>query len=199
MMKNNKGLVITTIILGVLVVAMGGYIVYDNFNKKEEIAQPNINENVDNNNSTESIKYTYDNVKGLYKYTSETMKDEYGNEYTAFYNLYLYENGTFNYRMGTMAPYGYMGNYISKDNTIVLNYLFSTNSGAGIDVTTGSKTITITDKDTLVDVDQSINMVNMTSVTLEKASSTEESEFLQGNDFSNILKNYHITNNVPNN
>ena len=69
----------------------------------------------------------------------------------------------------------------------------------GIDVTTGTKKITITDADTLVDVNQSINIVNMTSVTLEKATSAEENEFLQGNDFSNILKNYHIRNNVPNN
>ena len=98
-----------------------------------------------------------------------------------------------------MTPYGYMGNYIIEDNTIVLNYLFETNSGAGIDVTTGTKKITITDADTLVDVNQSINIVNMTSVTLEKATSTEENEFLQSDDFSNILKNYHITNNVPNN
>lgn len=191
-MKNNKGLFITTIILGALVVAMGSYIIYNTFIK------PNINENIDNNNSTESIKYTYDDIKGLYKGTSKTM--DYGDgELTAWYNLYLYENGTFSYRMGVMAPYGYMGNYIIKDNTIVLNYLFSTNTGAGSHSTTGTKTITITDKDTLVDVNQSIISVNMTSITLEKASSTEESEFLRSNDFSDILQNQPITNNASNN
>ncbi len=183
MKKNNKGLVITAIILGVLVAVMGCYIVYDNFIK------------------TEATKYTYDDLKGLYTYRSETIKDEnFGNEYDAFYYLYLHENGTFTYTMGTGAPFGYMGNYIIKDDTIVLNYLFNTNSGAEIIVTTGSKTITITAKDTLVDVNPSVTVANMTNVTLKKASPVEESEFSQVDaNFSNILNTYHITNSAPNN
>ncbi len=177
MMKNNKGLLITVIILGVLVVLLGSYIVYDN--------------------SADVTEYTYSGIKGLYTYTSETIKDEYG-EYAAFYYLYLYENGTFTYRMGTGAPFGHMGNYIIKDNTIVLNYLFSTNSGAGIDVTTGSKTITIASKDTLVDANPSVTVANMTNVTLKKASSAQANEFSQYEDFSYILKNYEITNHASN-
>lgn len=181
MMKNNKGLVITAILLGVLIVVMGSYIVYDNFIK------------------TAAMEYTYDDIKGLYTYRSETIIDEeLGNEYDAFYYLYLNENGTFSYRMGTGAPFGYMGNYIIKDNTIVLNYLFSTNSGAEIIVTTGSKTITITANDTLVDGNPSVTVANMTNVTLKKASSAEASEFAQCEDLAYVLKNYHITNNAPN-
>ena len=174
-MKYNKFLVVTAIVLGILLVVMGSYIVYDNFIK------------------TEAMPYTYDSMKGLYKYASETVEDEYG-EHTALYYLYLNENGTFNYKMGTGALHGHIGNYIIKDNTIVLNYLFSTNSGAGIDATTGSKTITIAAKDTLVDANPSVTVANMTKVTLKKATSAEESEFAQYEDVSYILKNYELSN-----
>ncbi len=181
-MKNNKSLVIIAIILGVLVVVMGSYIAYDDFAK------------------TESKVHTYNDIKGLYTYTSETIKDdELGHEYFAFYYLYLNENGTFNYRMGTGAPWGYVGNYVIKDNTIILNYLFRTNSGAEITVTTGSKTIAITDNHTLTDVNPSVTVADMTTVTLKKASAAEESEFSRYEDLAYILKNYHITNYPPNN
>ncbi len=166
--------------------------------KEDETEKSDSGENTGNDNSTEMMEYTYDNIKGLYTYTSETRIDTQGNEFNSYYYLYLYENGTFNYRMGTAAPYGYMGNYIIKDNTIVLNYLFSTNSGAGIYVTTGSKTITITAEDTLIDAKPTVPFDSTTKVTLKKASSKEASEFSQSEDFSYILENYEITNNAPN-
>lgn len=198
-MKNNKVvislLIVLIVILSTLCILFAtGTISF----KPNDVDNNGTNKNVVGENN-EIAKYDYKSIKGLYKYTSETMKDDTGNEYNASYNLYLYENGTFNYRMTTMGIFGYMGNYIIENNTIILNYLFETNSGAEIDVTTGTKTITITDKDTLVDAEQSINMVNMKSVTLEKTTATEENEFLKGNDFSNILKNYHITNNASDN
>lgn len=176
MTKKNKVLVITSIILAVLVAVMGCYIVYDTFIGEE---------------------YTYDDLEGLYKYIGETVTTDDGNEYNAYFYLYLYKNGTFKYTMGTGAPHGYMGNYIIKGNTIVLNYLFSTNSGAAITVTTGSKTITIADKDTVVDADWAFTVNNMTTVTLKKASLAEGSDFLKYEDFTYWLKNFHIFNDAP--
>lgn len=186
-MKNNKGLAITAIVLAVLVAIMGSYIVYDNVLKTDDVTQPN------------AKAYTYDGVKGLYTYISETVTTESGDEIFAFYSLYLYENGTFKYEMGTGAPYGQMGNYIIKDNTIVLNYLFSTNSGVGITVATGSKTISITNQDTLVDNDPLATVGNMNSVALKRASAAEEKEYLQFEDFSRILKEHPVTNDASNN
>lgn len=165
---------------------------------EEKTEKSDSNENTGNDSSAAVMEYTYDDIKGLYTYTSETRINEFGDEFNSFYYLYLYENGTFNYRMGTGAPYGYMGNYIIKDNTIVLNYLFSTNSGAGIYVTTGSKTITITAEDTLIDAKPTVPLDSTTKVTLKKASSKEASEFSQSEDFSYILENYEITNNASN-
>ena len=45
-------------------------------------------------------------MKGLYKFETEILTDESRNEYRATYNLYLYENGTFLYKISTMAPFG---------------------------------------------------------------------------------------------
>ncbi len=176
-MKHNKGLVVTTIIFGILVAVMGGYLIYENFLKAE---------------------YTYDDVKGLYTYTSETIQDEEGNEIAALYRLYLSENGTFSYKMGTGALNGHIGNYVIKGNTLVLNYLFRTDNGTGVFATTGSKTITITATDTLVDADPSITVENVKSAILKKASSEEESEYSKYEDVSYILSNYDLFNNVTN-
>ncbi len=192
MMKNNRGLVITTIILALLLVAVGSYVAYDTFVKQDETIQPSINENVGNDISAEVMKYTYEGVKGLYTYTSEAAQ----NEQDLFYYLYLYENGMFNYKMGTGASFGYIGNYVIKEDKVVLNFLFKIDSGAGVTVSTGSKTITITENDVLVDDNPSVVVDDMKKVTLKKASSAEEREFLQGDDFLEILKNYHATNTI---
>lgn len=186
MMKNNRGLPIASIVLAVLVVVMGSCIIYNNYTDK----------NTDIDKNDETIEYTYDGIKGLYTYFGDKKTVSPENEISAFFYLYLDENGTFNYKMGTAAPYGYMGNYIIKDNTIILNYLFRTSSGADITVTSGSKTITITSDGSLVDFDPSVNMDDLTSVTLKKASAEQESQFLQSDDFSKIINDYYIINNA---
>ena len=195
--NNNNKVVILLLVIIIVILSLLCILFATETISFNSITSNEFNQNIKDDNK-ETVKYDYKSIKGLYKYIGETMKDENGNEFNASYNLYLYENGTFNYAMGTFGPFGYIGNYIIENNNIILNYLFSTNSGAGIDVTSGSKIITINNNNTLVDVNQSINIVNMTSVTLKKATFTEENEFLQDADFSNILKNYHIINNVSN-
>ena len=70
-----------------------------------------------------SLPYHIAKKKGLYKFETEILTDESRNEYRATYNLYLYENGTFIYKLSTMAPFGYTGNYIIEDNKIRLSIL----------------------------------------------------------------------------
>lgn len=100
------------------------------------------------------------------------MQDENGNEGQFAFYLSLYENGTFNYRMSFLVPFGYIGNYIIKDDAIVLNYLFRTTSGAGIFRTTGTKTIIINSESNLIDSNpmEDVDYLNNkpTSVNLEK-------------------------------
>ncbi|MGN1358110.1 MAG: hypothetical protein ACI4WU_01950 [Bacilli bacterium] len=140
-------------------------------------------------------KYTYSKIKGLYKYSDSTLKDDDGTVYSVSYQLYLYENGTFIYNFSRNSHYGYMGNYIIVDDTIVLNYLFSTGGGVGIIVTNGSKILKIETNNLLVDEDQPITSVNLKNVTLERATLEEENLFLQANNFSNILSDDPIMNN----
>ena len=61
-MKNNKGLVIITIILGVLVVLMGGYIVYDKV--------LNQNNNSESKENKESKRGLLENISPLYYVSS---------------------------------------------------------------------------------------------------------------------------------
>lgn len=174
-MKKNRRFSIAVMVLGGVILVLGGYLVYDVFFKSE------------------ATIYTYHDLQGLYTYTTETIAEDTGDEYTAFYDLYLDENGTFTYRMGTGAPSGYIGNYVIKDDALVLNYWFRTNSGAGLTVTVGSKTLSIASGDTLVDADPSLIVGNLTSVILKKASAAEEQEYAQyDKDVSYILNNSEI-------
>ena len=151
------------------------------------------------NNHAQGVKYAYEGIKGLYRYTSETVTNEFGMEYAALYFLCLEENGTFSYKMGTGAICGHIGNYIIKDNTIFLNYLFSTDNGTGLYATTGSKTITIVGKDKLLDAQPSVTVGNMKEVLLKKVSTEEEKEYLQYVSVSHLLSNYDIMNNASEN
>lgn len=194
MKNNNKGVIILLIII-ILILATLCILFATN---KIKLNQSNDNifkeerDNISENNKT----YNYSEMKGLYKFETEILTDESGNEYKATYNLYLYENGTFIYKLSTMAPFGYMGNYIIEDNKIRLNYLFSTNSGASIKITKGSKNLTINSNNSITVENQPINTINLTNITLTKTNETEENKFITvGNDFEKILNNYNIENN----
>lgn len=73
--KNNKFLIITTIILCLLVVLMGSYIIYDNFNDNQNNNKENQNNNISNN----SIAKLDNNKDWVYSanYTLSTDKESY--------------------------------------------------------------------------------------------------------------------------
>lgn len=73
-MKNNKGLVIITIILGVLVVLMGGYIVYD-----KVLNQNNNSESKENKESKNSVSKLNSSKDWVYDadYNLPTNKESY--------------------------------------------------------------------------------------------------------------------------
>ena len=174
-----------------IVVGATGYLSYSRgtYNCKNIVNC--ISDTFENDSITEQNNYDYGLVKGLYMYTSDVIKDDI-DEFQASYRLYLYENGMFKYEMSTHGPFGYIGNYTIEDNEIKLNYLFETNGGASINVVSGTKNITIDESGNLIDNKQSINSVNLTSVTLTK----DSSEVLDYNNLFNILDNYIIENNA---
>lgn len=185
------------IFLGVLIViifGLCGYIFYDksnpNNNKENQVENEN---NVTNNN----VVYTYSDIKGLY----ETMLslDIDGEKLDVYYSLYLWENGTFKYQYSAQAPFGVMGNYVIDGDKIILNYLFKTNSGASIEVTAGTKTLSINSDNSLIDYDYQFKSNDIDSIKLEKANSVDENTYLQTYDFNKILNSYEILNNSSDN
>lgn len=184
--KNNNGVLIG-ILIGIIVMLLVFVCLFAT-NTISFSSKSNTNNDLNSRNKVQTSTnqdnktYTYDEIKGSYTYETETQKDENGNEYKLYFGLKLYENGTFSYRRSYMAPWWEIGNYIIKDNTIVLNYLFSTNSGVGIYRTTGTKTIKISSNNSLIDSNpmEQMNIKNKpTSVTLTKDTSANiEDEFL---------------------
>ena len=139
--KSNRVTILLLLIIVILAVALYLSLTGKITLSKNEPAERN--NNTTETTTTEETNYTYENIKGLYSYKSETQTDESGNEFNYYYGLYLYENGTFNYRIGTFARFGYIGNYTIVGNEIKLNYLYSYNSGTGLNISKESKTIKI--------------------------------------------------------
>lgn len=183
--NNNKGiiifLIIITIIMGIItILTLNGTI------SLKQKQTENTEEITDNTQI-----YNYSDIKGLYTFVSEKIIDENNNEFTPSYNLFLYENGIFQYQLSTFYPFGYVGNYIIKDNQIILNYLFETHSDTSLTVTNGKHTITINDNNTLFDNNQPISNINLTKVTLTK----DENTNLNYDDIYNKINTYGIINN----
>lgn len=113
MEKRNKILITLIIVLSLLVVGLGGFIVYDKILSGHK--------NVNNDNSSND-KIDNDGVDNLYSYNdfSETVfSGNDGNNY-----LILWKNGTYSYN-------NTIGNYIIKDNNIILNYIFNNGKVVG--------------------------------------------------------------------
>ena len=183
-MKNWKNILIGVLIV-IIAILIG--VLFMTLNKEKiQDEEPIIKEEEKNNdNSNEEIYYQ--NIAGLYTY-----EGEYNGEFMPVINLYLDENGLFYYKASTMASYGKIGNYTIVEDEIHLNYLFDTNSGAGLEVTQGNKNIKINKDYTLTD-DKTL-ITDLNNINLIKKTSKDEEDWLEENDITNILNNYEITN-----
>lgn len=124
--KNSKGFVILIILLSLIIVSLLCYIGYDKIIVKE-----NNNVTEDNKNTTnEKINYTFDEISGNYKGQIQGVPAYEGDTGIISYRLILYNNGTFYYNETKEVETGGIGNYIIKDNKIVLNVLYYTGSDA---------------------------------------------------------------------
>lgn len=198
--KNNLIIILVGVIFVILVTSWilftTGTITLSSNKATNDTLDNNIQKNQISDNCTTGYKYS--DLKGLYKYESGTLKDESGNEYNAWYSLYLYDNGTYQYRMGTIAPFGNMGNYIIEGDKIILNYLFTTSSGSGINVVNGTKKITINSTSSLSDSVNFPEELPNKNITLTRASENEAQNFLKNNDFQDFLNNNPIFNKTSN-
>ena len=146
------------IILFAVVCFLTCYIVIDRkLNENNGTVKDNniVNENTGNNDSDELNNkedfnlYSYDNIAGLYTNSYEFENEDGRRDFYA--KLNLYNDGTFNYSESVYAYSSIMGNYIIKDNRIILNYLFRQGSDVGIYITNGTREIIIEDENTLID------------------------------------------------
>lgn len=157
-MGNQKSSTSTSILLIlfiILTVLLGVYLVYDKvLNKNEATSNPSDNINTPTQQENEKI-YTYDGISGYYtaETKEEVITENKDNSVITKYSLYLYENGTFSFRWSYMAPVGFIGNYIIKENQIILNPLYDTNSGASKTKTTNSPTTLIINHDGTLETD----------------------------------------------
>jgi len=153
--KENKRLKVLLVILIVVLLGLGAYHYYDTFVNVDKCKDDSrVIEKHDNNLS-------YEEVSGYY--TAEIQEN---NTNKTSYSLYLYANGTFSFTWSYMAPVGFIGNYTIKENKIILNPLYDTNSGASKSKTKNVTTILTVNQDKTIDTDG----YNFKGITLKKSS-----------------------------
>ena len=133
-MENNKGSVVLSVILTVLVVGLVGYIVYDkvaapknegslNTETKERLWCLFKKVNISLNNNEVVKTYSYSSIKGAYK--SQSTSQACGEGSIENYSMKLYENGLFEITANSgCSSSETIGNYIIEGNKIILNELF---------------------------------------------------------------------------
>ena len=158
-----KNVVIT--ILALLVLGLGGYLVYDKVIDKKDTKCENVsNEQTD--------LYTYSDIKGTYEYKTEIDYMEERVEATA--TLLLYENGTF-YYFGYGS--GKIGNYIIEGNKVKLNTIFKFGNGMVLEPEEGSELLTINSNNTLTKTTLDLGGNTFNNVSLEKTTNSVNKEF----------------------
>ena len=175
MEKKNTGLIVLVVVLSLLVVGLGGYIVYD------KILNNGVsdNENADNIKDDDSHTYNFSVMEGYY------FKQENDTNGESSYGLYLLANGMFKIRYAGMAPYGYIGNYTIMGDTLTLNYWFKYNSGAGWTLENTEKVIKILSYNSLEINDSSLDV---NSIVLKKDNNNEIDDIIKKFDFYNDFK-----------
>ena len=133
MEKKNTGLIVLVVVLSLLVVGLGGYIVYDKI-LNNDVSD---NGNADNIKDDDSHTYNFSVMEGYY------FKQENDTNGESSYGLYLLANGMFKIRYAGMSPYGYIGNYTIENDILTLNYWFKFNSGTGWSLTNDVRKVKI--------------------------------------------------------
>lgn len=155
------------VILLVITLGLCCYLIYSKCARKDE---NNINTN--GPSEEEVASYTYNELEGVYSFTTEVKLEDYNS--TASATLILLKDGTFKYEQSVESPLGQLGNYIIGGNKIKLNYLFKTNSGAGVMPATGTKELVIIDTNSIEDSSVTWGKVKYSGILKRKTDVTEE-------------------------
>ncbi len=196
--KSNKGIMILLIVLILLVIGIGGVLVYDKLiDNKEKLGTSKIEEEKEeekeNVNEKQKEIYTYVDMEGEFEFISNKYTDSNGNDGSDEFVLSLSKNGIFHYRNSFYANSGVLGNYIIEDNKLRLNILFEHGSGTGVLVTeVTNKELEIKSKDELIDNENKSQTGKIyNKLTLKRNNTSKE-------EITNLLNNYfnEIKNNL---
>lgn len=179
-MKEEKGknfvialLLIIIIALIILVfLSLNGTLTLSKNKANTQIDTIETNNSSNNNTSNSATNTTYNNIKGLYTYKSK----ENDGEYVEYCKIYLYENGTFNYRVNAQVQNGFIGNYIIEGNKIKLNYLYNYNSGVGLFAVKEEKVLTINQDRNLIDP---LYQITKQEIILTKDNNKENTKYFE--------------------
>ena len=169
-----KNVIIT--ILAILVLGLGGYLIYDKV-LVEETKDTNVEEKVEE--VKEEKIYTYEELAGNYYYEKDAEVEEMPGLMDRFY-LVLGKDGTFTYAHRRDTQSGVIGNYMIDGNVITLNYIGSTNNGAGIgEVLDKTHTLIINEDKSITDEKVDLEPIFTSKITLSTNGipSEVESEF----------------------
>ncbi|MCI8410998.1 MAG: hypothetical protein HFJ40_00820 [Clostridia bacterium] len=210
------------LILAIIAICIISYFMFEFYNEKNQLETEVVSLNVQNKNfanriseenqSIENISesstettidtntktYSYEDIKGLYRFTTEVQK-----QVEVFYNLCLYENGTFEYEYGIENQSSIIGNYIIVDDILILNKMFTGGSDVGLRTSSGEIKLKINTNGILTDTNNLLSdsikerglNIDLSNITLKKASTQEQQEHLK--NFPSIMT--HINNSVSNN
>ena len=147
MENKNTGLKVLVAILIILVLSLGGFIVYDKFINTKPVEKIEEKEEKEETEVEEKKTYDYSTVKGVYTFKgSEDANGDYD-----IYILSLNEDGLYHYQAMRYAERGTMGHYVIVNDEIRLNQLFFHGSDAALIVQTGKKILKINSKDEIID------------------------------------------------
>lgn len=187
-----KGSKILIIILILLVLGLGGYIVYDKIITKEneEITENEIDKDNTKENEvieTKEVSYNYSDIKGLYE----------GKNNSSLIHLYLEDDGTFVYDMQSSTHGSFLGNYIIENNQLKLNTIFWEGNGAGLGIEDDGLILLNINDGALTEIQNNPNN-SKEQITLTKIQTTDD--YQSGiNNFYNKINNTQIYNNAVNN
>lgn len=153
-----------------------------------------ISDNKDNTQVTENKTYSYEDIAGVYEYKNNEGLDIYK------IALYLYTDGTYYYNTSIKFAEGNVGNYIIKENKIILNSIATHGSDIGRHISFSSATVSFDGNGNIIDNNPS-NFIGLSdyqdvdNILLERVESyndqnNEDSKFKKILDYGIINNSY---------
>lgn len=188
------------LIISIIVIIIMGYFMYK-LNNRVVLLESYKNEfNEKTNTSTETVKDSTErfdsNIKKNYLYSEIKGKYECSKSYSdgsSFYELTLYENGTFKYLILFEGSTTLIGNYIIVDDEVRLNEMFIMGGGVGLNATSETLTLKINSDGTIGDTNHfPKDSKNFENIKLEKKQNNTNN--LNNNNVNDLIKSQPLYN-----